>query len=614
MTTDHSQSDLLDELLLQWEEASEQGRDVPVEELCRDCSDLIPLLKQRVEALKRLNWLNINDDSGDQPDALDDEELPETLGRFLIEAKVGSGGFAQVWRAFDPELHRTVAIKIPHRERLLSAGAAASFLEEARRLAKLKHRSIAQVYDVGRDGSRCFLVCEYVDGGDLRQKLKIQRPTWRQSVEIICEVADALQFAHEHGFIHRDIKPENILLDSDGRPVLADFGIAMMVDDVERAEEATSGTLRYMSPEQFNGDPATKQSDVFSLGIVFYELLTGLHPFDSESANRTGNRPTFEKPTKPCSLNDKVPFTVAQACLNCLSIQPVDRVSSAAELSTKLKSCLHESKSRISIIAAVLIGIVVLFAVVFLASGDNITDSPPKTTTRPLASDTELEFHHEVVRRIIARGGNVIIRHHATPIREPSQFSEIDGPIVTVNLKDQPVDDSVLSDVAGIQTLLDLNLTNTDITDDGLPKLRDLVGLRELRLNNTSLTDAGLMNLPDFPSLRRLELRSTKITDAGLTNIRRFPTLQTVVLTDTAVTDDGVPHLLHSPALRSLQLNDTQISDESIPSLASLKGLEVLGVRGTRISADGLKQLRAALTRTDVIPMGNAKSASDGTD
>ena len=348
MTTDHSQSELLEELLLQWEEGFEQGRDVPVDELCRDCFDLIPLLSQRVEALKRLNWLNIDDSVG-QPDTLHDEELPATLGRFLIEAKIGSGGFAQVWRAFDPELHRTIAIKVPHAHRLLSEGAAASFLEEARRLASLKHHSIAQVYDVGRDGNRCFLVCEFVDGGDLRQTLKKHRPTWEQAARIIGEVADALHFAHEQGFIHRDVKPENILLTADGKPVLADFGIAVLAGDAELANEVTSGTLRYMSPEQFHGDGATNQSDIFSLGIVLYELLTGQHPFDSKSNHGPQNRLVFKQPAKPRTLNEKIPLAVEQACFKCLSLQTADRFESAAALSVTLRSCLQAKSSRTGI-------------------------------------------------------------------------------------------------------------------------------------------------------------------------------------------------------------------------------------------------------------------------
>jgi len=193
----------LDQLLERWEDLREQGREISAEELCRECSDLLEALKRRIACLKSMDWLLKKDDGDDE--AADEawQNLPKTLGRYRLDELVGTGGFGQVWKGFDPELQRVVAIKVPRPNRISSPDQAEKFLEEARKVAQLRHPGIVPVHDVGRDGDWFFIVSDYIGGGNLAQQISQGRPGWRESAELVADVAEILHHAHEQGFVHR---------------------------------------------------------------------------------------------------------------------------------------------------------------------------------------------------------------------------------------------------------------------------------------------------------------------------------------------------------------------------------------------------------------------------
>ncbi len=276
--------ELLAELLLRWEELHERGQDTPASELAKNRPDLVAELDRRISILKDTAWLDkpLDDDPPADDPRPNSPHSPRTFaGRYRLDELVAQGGFAEVYRAYDTELQRTVAVKVPKRGRLASTE---SFQAEARRVARLKHENIVPVFDVGLEGDTCFIVTEYIEGGSLADRIVGRSITPEQAVGWACDIADALEYAHLNGVIHLDIKPANILIGANGRAKLADFGIAKSAN--KTGEFAPSlGTLRYMSPEQLEGRPTDHRSDIYSLAVVLHEALTGSLPYSSAEGN-----------------------------------------------------------------------------------------------------------------------------------------------------------------------------------------------------------------------------------------------------------------------------------------------------------------------------------------
>ncbi len=243
----------LQELIDRWEDLQEQGADISAEELGHEYPELLEELRRHIKALKAMAWLSDNDSSiGDDGNQIAGHRLnqfPRTLGRYRLDELVGTGGFGQVWRGYDPELQRVVAIKIPRFERL-SPHQTDAFVEEARKVAQLKHPGIVPVHDVGRNGEYCFIVSDFVEGSNLADWIKKRQFDWQESARLIADIAGILDYSHQQGFIHRDIKPANILLDKEGKPYLTDFGIAISGEERQQGKTATVGTLAYMSPRR----------------------------------------------------------------------------------------------------------------------------------------------------------------------------------------------------------------------------------------------------------------------------------------------------------------------------------------------------------------------------
>ncbi|HEX9236304.1 MAG TPA: protein kinase, partial [Actinomycetota bacterium] len=208
-------------------------------------------------------------------------------GRYQVIARVASGGMGEVFRAQDAVLGRDVALKILHPQYAGDRGFVARFRREARAAAVLNHPNIVGVYDWGSTDGTYFMVMEFVRGHNLRSVLLRQgRLEPAQVVEVALPVLAALDHAHGHGIVHRDVKPENILIADDGTVKVADFGLARAFADshVSQAEGTVTGTVQYLAPEQVQGEPADPRTDLYALGVVMFELLTGAPPYGGETA------------------------------------------------------------------------------------------------------------------------------------------------------------------------------------------------------------------------------------------------------------------------------------------------------------------------------------------
>jgi serine/threonine protein kinase len=270
---------------------------------------------------------------------------PSQLGRYRIQGELGRGAMGVVYRAEDPLLDRTVALKAIQ----LSAEAAerdeheARFLQEAKSAGRLAHPAIITIYDVGREGALAYMAMELLQGEDLRQRLQRGRIPLRQAIDIARQVADGLAFAHEHGVIHRDIKPANIMLVRGERVKIMDFGIARTrVSDVMTQTGVLLGTPRYMSPEQVAGRRVGPPSDVFSLGVVLYEMLTGWPPFNGADTTELMMNIGTAAHVPPGRLNPAVPTLLDLVVAKALTKSAEARYASAQELAADLQACLAE--------------------------------------------------------------------------------------------------------------------------------------------------------------------------------------------------------------------------------------------------------------------------------
>src|SRR5918911_1468043 len=271
-------------------------------------------------------------------------------GRYELEELVGTGGMSSVFKARDALLERHVALKILHPHFTEDEQYVERFRREARAVASLSHPNIVTILDRGEDEGRQFIVFELVEGRTLKEVLDEEgRLPVARALEIAIEVARGLGFAHEHGLVHRDVKPQNVILNGDGRAKVTDFGIArsLEVQGVGVTQSgAVLGTSNYIAPEQASGRPVDRTTDVYSLGVVLFELLTGEVPFPGESFVAVAMQHVSEPPPSVLEARPDVPVRVARAVDRALEKDPTERFATMDAFAAELQACLAELGSE----------------------------------------------------------------------------------------------------------------------------------------------------------------------------------------------------------------------------------------------------------------------------
>ncbi|HVS36202.1 MAG TPA: serine/threonine-protein kinase [Gemmataceae bacterium] len=317
------------------------------EEVCRACPDLLPQVRAGWRRLRALHAqvvalfpeTTLLDDV--EPDGATPHPPPAALPRipgYEVQAVLGHGGMGVVYKAWHVRLHRAVALK------MLLAGPGARpeelerFLREAEAVAGLRHPNIVQIHDIGDLDGRPYFTMEFVEGGSLARKLAGTPQSAREAAALTAALAEAVHAAHQSGIVHRDLKPANVLLTADGTPKIADFGLARRLEGGAGLTQsgAAVGTPSYMAPEQAQGKTG-RAADIYALGAILYELLTGRPPFRAETAVETVLQVLHQEPVPPSRLNAKTPRDLETICLKCLRKDPQRRYAAAAALADDLR-------------------------------------------------------------------------------------------------------------------------------------------------------------------------------------------------------------------------------------------------------------------------------------
>ena len=268
--------------------------------------------------------------------------------RYQIIKSIGEGGMANVYLAYDTILDRNVAVKVLRGDLATDEKFVRRFQREALSASSLSHPNIVEVYDVGEDNGQYYIVMEYIEGCQLKQLLKKRgRLTLSEVIDIMLQITDGLSVAHDAYIIHRDIKPQNIMILDSGLVKITDFGIAMAMNSTQLTQtNSVMGSVHYLPPEQANGKGSTLQSDIYSMGILMYELLTGELPYKGDNAVEIALKHLKEKIPSVREKLPEIPQSVENIIIKATAKNPKNRYADARSMNEDLRTCLDDSRAN----------------------------------------------------------------------------------------------------------------------------------------------------------------------------------------------------------------------------------------------------------------------------
>lgn len=551
----------------------------------------------------------------------DGTELTDTLGEgrklvgnYEFLEFVGSGGMGVIYKARHPVLKRLVAVKMLH-SHLMNEAVVKRFQHEAQAVSGLSHPNVIRVHDFGlSEHGQPYMVMDFLEGKPLSVILK-QGPLRLEAVlNIAIQIAEALQHAHEHGVLHRDLKPSNIMVtDYDcafPEAKLVDFGIAKIMENESTRMTQTGeliGTPQYMSPEQCRGGELDARSDVYSLGCVMFESITGKPPFSGESIVSV----IVDQISKPArSLAEVRPdmtfsVEVEELLAKALAKEPADRFQSMNELleeTIRVQKLVAKAESSqrsgwrihrmnrdqrhllILGVAAVFSLLGVVSSVLYFVKTVHVEAARrADMSTRPQQKSLQerpAQFLDRVqAERVKERAA--MMKYIQPDLLDPEFAERFLGDnlnITKLDCEDSKIDDKALIRISNQKRLVDLNLKGTKVTDNGMIYLPLLIYLSGLNLDNTAVTDNGLKFVAQLPSLNYLTLRDDKkVTDKGLAYLRGR-NLYSLILDGTQITDKSLPAIGEMENLQNLTLNRCKVTGLGAQYVGKLTRMEFLGL------------------------------------
>ncbi|MGD9679575.1 MAG: protein kinase [Candidatus Obscuribacterales bacterium] len=555
----------------------------------------------------------------------------EFISRYKIIERLGAGGMGVVYKAHDPELDKTVAVK-----RIITSVASQEeimrFQREAKLLKDLRHPAIPEVYNFAiSSDNEPYMVLEFVDGVSLASHLDSgEKLSAEQILDVIEQICDALSYTHAHGVIHRDLKPANIILDRSDkgriRIKVIDFGLARIDDLYESRQDMTRtgvivGSPPYMSPEQVRGEAIDGRTDIYSLGCMLYELVSGQPPFRGKAAINTIVMHVSDAPP-PLKYLDPVWEMlpdIERIIMKCLAKDPLERYQNARQLKEELswlRRTLEDERSgmrmdartlaltqyfvRHSRSSPVLTGVVcTVLAVTLIAGAIGITrvvlDALDKEPDNKAGVSTGQDY---LYKQIDSRSWTATKEPYAYWIGPEALDADFKKLAKIGKVKRFSVQGSTFVTGKGIKYITGLPIQNAalycpGLTDEGLEHLSKLKSIDTLTLVDVSrVTSRGLAYLTDLPDLESFEMKSSIMPEGGLKVISGWRSLRSLSLHDTSNVDFADLQLLGElPRLFKLELKGTGIKDSDIPALLSLEHITALSISGENLSAQSIKRL-----------------------
>jgi serine/threonine protein kinase/Leucine-rich repeat (LRR) protein len=570
------------------------------------------------------------------------------LGKYRIVKQLGRGGMGVVYLAHDTLLNRKLALKIMHPNFAAERAAKERFLREARATAQINHDNVVTIYEADERDGVSFIAMQYLEGCTLHAYLsKNGIPTMAQALRLMRETATGLAAAHKIGLVHRDIKPANLWLEApNGRIKVLDFGLAKPLDaEIEVTRSGiVVGTPAYMSLEQGRAQKVDHRTDLFSLGVVSYQLCTGKLPFDGPTVMAVLIALGSDEPRPVRELNPQVPVTLAELIHQLLSKNPVDRPATAEEVIKRMNAIAEQlrpgaSESEVteaesvvveenavpkpvrykprstrtwvavgfaSLLAAVFIGVVIIIIknkdgtetkieVPDDATVSVIKDGKEVAQVKPSAvkpNDKQLvaaPSDRKGAEYVLSIGGSVKVNGEGHEIRTAHELPKDNFKLTAVNLDgNKNVTDAGLANFKDSRNLAILNLRKTPVSDAGLVHFKDCKNLTELYLDETKLTNAGLMNFKGCKNLIILRLGFTPVTDSGVEVFKDCQKLTLLDLTSTKLTLADLDYFKDCKNLKFLSLAQTPVKDAALGNFKDCKDLVYLDLSGTQITNAGL--------------------------